>query len=78
MCDILRLRPFDDNGLLNTLSKLQSDPNLLRMMNLGEIHMNNHHINISTELKMVQSKIHDFPTNVKMNLTQTTQSTFHF
>lgn len=40
------------------------------MLNLGEYHSNNHHINISTELKSVQDKIHDFPLLVKMDLTK--------
>lgn len=74
LCDILRLRSFDDNGLLNTLTKMQSDPNLLRMLNLGEIHLNNQQMNISTEMKAVQNKLHDFPINVRLNLTQTSQS----
>lgn len=49
---------------------MQSDPNLLRMLNLGEYHSNNHHINISTELKTVQDRIHDFPQLIKMDLTK--------
>lgn len=77
LCDILRLRSFDDNGLLNTLTKMQSDPNLLRMLHLGEIHLNNQHMNISTEMKAVQNKLHDFPINVRLNMTQTSQSKKH-
>lgn len=47
---------------------MQSDPNLLRMLNLGEYHLNNRHINISMEMRNIQSKIEDFPSTVKMDL----------
>lgn len=53
---------------------MQSDPNLLRMMNLGEYHSNNHHINISTEMKNVQAKIHDFPSTVKVDLSKNVEN----
>lgn len=53
---------------------MQSDPNLLRMLNLGEYHSNNHHINISMEMKNVQSKVHDFPSIVKVDLEKNVES----
>lgn len=53
---------------------MQSDPNLLRMMNLGEYHSNNHHINISMEMKNVQNKIHEFPSTVKVDLSKSTET----
>lgn len=53
---------------------MQSDPNLLRMLNLGEYHSNNHHINISTEMRNVQTKVHEFPSVVKMDLAKNIES----
>lgn len=47
---------------------MKSDPNLLRMLNLGEYHSNNKHINISSELKSVQDKVRDLPSVIKMDL----------
>lgn len=41
------------------------------MLNLGDFHMNNKHINISTELKLVQSRVSEFPDTVKMDLNHT-------
>lgn len=68
LCDTLRLRSFEENGILNILTRMQSDPNLLRMLNLGEYHSNNHHVNISMEMRNVQTKIRDFPSLIKMDL----------
>lgn len=53
---------------------MQSDPNLLRMLNLGEYHLNNRHLNISMEMKNVQDKINNFPSVVKMDLTKSVES----
>lgn len=47
---------------------MQSDPNLLRMLNLGEYHSNNHHMNISMEMRNVQNSIRNFPSIIKMDL----------
>lgn len=49
---------------------MQSDPNLLRMLNLGEFHSNNKHINISTELRTVQEKVRDLPSVIKTDLSK--------
>lgn len=54
--------------------QMQSDPNLLRMLNLGEYHSNNHHTNISIEMKLVQDRVHDYPTTVKMDLNKNVES----
>lgn len=53
---------------------MQSDPNLLRMMSLGEYHSNNHHINISTEMRNVQNRIHEFPSTVKVDLSKNVET----
>lgn len=47
---------------------MQSDPNLLRMMNLGEYHVNNKHINISTEMRSIQDRMLDFPSIIKIDM----------
>lgn len=44
------------------------------MLNLGDFHINNKHVNISTELKLVQMKVRDFPLAVKMDLNKTIES----
>lgn len=44
------------------------------MLNLGEYHTNNNHVNISTELKIVQSKLREYPNNVKLDLAKMTES----
>lgn len=44
------------------------------MLNLGDFHMNNQHINMSTELKLVQSRVTEFPDTVKMDLNRTIES----
>lgn len=49
---------------------MSSDPNLLRMMNLGEYHVNTKHINISTEMRSVQDRMMDFPSIVKTDMKQ--------
>lgn len=54
--------------------QLQSDPNILRMLNLGDFHMNSKHINISTELKLVQTRVIEFPDTVKLDLNRTIES----
>ncbi|XP_055313927.1 prominin-1-A isoform X2 [Sitodiplosis mosellana] len=74
LCDTLRLRSFEDNGLLNILTRMQSDPNLLRMMNLGEYHVNSKHINISTEMRAVQDRMMDFPSVIKMDMKKNVES----
>lgn len=50
------------------LGKLQGDPILIRMLNLGEFYSNNIHVNISTELQATQGKFHNFPASVKQEL----------
>lgn len=40
--------------------------------------MNNNHINISMELKVVQKKLQDYPDQVKMDLTKSAESEFDF
>ncbi|XP_031635257.1 uncharacterized protein LOC116348398 isoform X2 [Contarinia nasturtii] len=74
LCDTLRLRSFEENGILNILTRIQSDPNILRMQNLGEYHANNRHINISMEMKTVQEKVHDFSSIIKMDLQKNVES----
>lgn len=54
--------------------QMQSDPNLLRMLNLGEYHLNNRHINISTELRTIQDKIQDFSSVIKIDLNKNVES----
>lgn len=53
---------------------MQSDPNLLRMMNLGEYHINNKHMNISTEMRSVQDKMLDFPMTIKIAMKSNVES----
>lgn len=53
---------------------MQGDPNLLRMLNLGEYHSNNHHVNISMEMRNVQTKIRDFPSLIKMDLSKNVET----
>lgn len=57
------------------LSQLRSDPNLLRMLNLGEYHSNAKHLNISVELKSVQERFSNFPSAVKTDVSNNVQGT---
>lgn len=59
-----------------SLLQLQGDPNLLKMLNLGEYHSAHIHMNISTELKVIQQKLKDFPSDVKAGLQQNVEGTF--
>lgn len=52
------------------IQQLQGDPNLLKMLNLGEYHSVHIHMNISTELNMLQQKFKDFPSDVKFSLSK--------
>lgn len=54
--------------MYNYLQQLQGDPNLLKMLNLGEYNSVHIHMNISMELKAVQQKFENFPSNVKLGL----------
>lgn len=54
----------------SALLQMQSDPNLLRMLNLGEYHSNNHHVNISMEMRNVQNSIRNFPSLIKLDLSK--------
>lgn len=54
--------------------QMQSDPNLLRMMNLGEYHINNKYINISTEMRAVQDRMMAFPSVIKIDMKTNAES----
>lgn len=66
---------MDDFVLFFFVVQLQGDPNLMKMLSLGEYHSGHNHMNISTELKVVQQKFKDFPSDVKTNLDQTIKGT---
>lgn len=53
---------------------MQSDPNLLRMLHLGEYHSSNHHTNISLEMKAMHEKIENYPAVIKMDLNKNVES----
>lgn len=50
--------------------QLRGDPNLLRMLNLGEYHSNSKHLNISVELKAIQERFRNFPSTVKLDVSK--------
>ncbi|XP_059607998.1 prominin-1-A [Phlebotomus argentipes] len=61
LCETLRLRGFDESGLLRTLHGLQRDPALLRMMSLGEVEVDSRWQNLSHEVAAARANFFGYP-----------------
>ncbi|GAB0100947.1 Prominin [Sergentomyia squamirostris] len=61
LCDTLRLRGFDESGLLRTLYGMQRDPALLKMMSLGEVEMDSRWQNLSHEVAKARANFFGYP-----------------
>ncbi|XP_046811807.1 uncharacterized protein LOC111684217, partial [Lucilia cuprina] len=65
LCDTLRIRSFEENGIIDALKTLQEDQAIFRMRYLGEIEMGATVKNLSSEVGLSRSIFSNFPQQVK-------------
>uniref|UniRef100_A0A1A9WXI9 Prominin n=1 Tax=Glossina brevipalpis TaxID=37001 RepID=A0A1A9WXI9_9MUSC len=65
LCDTLRIRSFEENGVIDALKTLQEDQTIFRMRYLGEIEFGSTIRNLSSEVGMSRSVFGNFPQQVK-------------
>ncbi|XP_061400004.1 prominin-1-A [Musca vetustissima] len=67
LCDTLRIRSFEENGIIDALKTLQEDQTIFRMRYLGEIEFGATVKNLTSEVGMSRSIFSNFPQQVKMD-----------
>ncbi|KAM7343526.1 prominin isoform 2-T2 [Cochliomyia hominivorax] len=67
LCDTLRIRSFEENGIIDALKTLQEDQAIFRMRYLGEIEFGATVKNLSSEVGMSRSVFSNFPQQVKLD-----------
>ncbi|XP_058979653.1 prominin-1-A isoform X2 [Musca domestica] len=67
LCDTLRIRSFEENGIIDALKTLQEDQTIFRMRYLGEIEFGATVKNLTSEVGMSRSVFSNFPQQVKMD-----------
>ncbi|XP_073845813.1 prominin isoform X2 [Musca autumnalis] len=67
LCDTLRIRSFEENGIIDALKTLQEDQTIFRMRYLGEIEFGATVKNLTSEVGMSRSIFSNFPQTVKMD-----------
>ncbi|XP_017962035.1 uncharacterized protein LOC108654932 isoform X3 [Drosophila navojoa] len=65
LCDTLRIRSFEENGLVDALKTLQEDQSIFRMRYLGEIEFGATVKNLTSEVGVSRSIFSNFPQQVK-------------
>uniref|UniRef100_A0A1I8NZW3 Prominin n=1 Tax=Stomoxys calcitrans TaxID=35570 RepID=A0A1I8NZW3_STOCA len=67
LCDTLRIRSFEENGIIDALKTLQEDQTIFRMRYLGEIEFGATVKNLTSEVGMSRSIFSNFPQQVKLD-----------
>ncbi|XP_017061997.1 uncharacterized protein LOC108101927 isoform X1 [Drosophila ficusphila] len=65
LCDTLRIRSFEENGVVDALKTLQEDQSIFRMRYLGEIEFGATVKNLTSEVGVSRSIFSNFPQQVK-------------
>ncbi|XP_039956469.1 prominin-2 isoform X2 [Bactrocera neohumeralis] len=65
LCDTLRIRSFEENGIIDALKTLQEDQTIFRMRYLGEIEFGATVKNLTSEVGVSRSIFSNFPQQVK-------------
>ncbi|XP_037950324.1 uncharacterized protein LOC119681255 [Teleopsis dalmanni] len=65
LCDTLRIRSFEENGIIEALKALQEDQTIFRMRYLGEIEFGATVKNLSSEVGVSRSIFSNYPQQVK-------------
>ncbi|KAH8405087.1 hypothetical protein KR222_000907 [Zaprionus bogoriensis] len=65
LCDTLRIRSFEENGVVDALKTLQEDQSIFRMRYLGEIEFGSTVKNLTSEVGVSRSIFSNFPQQVK-------------
>ncbi|XP_067627769.1 prominin-1 isoform X2 [Eurosta solidaginis] len=65
LCDTLRIRSFEENGVIDALKTLQEDQTIFRMRYLGEIEFGGTVKNLTSEVGVSRSIFSNFPQQVK-------------
>ncbi|XP_055390329.1 prominin-like protein isoform X2 [Condylostylus longicornis] len=65
LCDTLRIRSFEENGIIDALKSLQEDQNIFRMKYLGELESGTQVQNLSNEVAISRSIFGNYPEQLK-------------